>query len=141
MQQEVRPHHLAYVIYTSGSTGKPKGVVIEHHSAVTLVRWASQVYSGGELAGVLASTSICFDLSVYEIFVTLANGGTVVLVAKCSGTGGVSRKSNGDAGQHVPSAMEELVRMGAIPERANDQSGGRGVVAEAGGRNLPEQRR
>ena len=72
LQEEVRPHHLAYVIYTSGSTGQPKGVAIEHHSPVTLAHWAGEVYSPEELSGVLASTSICFDLSVYEIFVTLA---------------------------------------------------------------------
>ena len=64
LRQEVQPHHLAYVIYTSGSTGQPKGVAIEHHSPVTLAYWAGKVYSREELAGVLASTSICFDLSV-----------------------------------------------------------------------------
>ena len=35
--------------------------------------------------GVLASTSICFDLSVYEIFVTLASGGTIILVPNALG--------------------------------------------------------
>ena len=32
------------------------------------------------LAGVLASTSVCFDLSVFEIFVPLSCGGRVILV-------------------------------------------------------------
>ena len=115
LKKEVRPHHLAYVIYTSGSTGEPKGVAIEHQSAVTLVQWASQVYSGGELAGVLASTSICFDLSVYEIFVTLANGGTVVLVANALGLVDIAKEQTVTLVNTVPSAMEELVRLGAIP--------------------------
>jgi amino acid adenylation domain-containing protein/FkbM family methyltransferase len=115
LQEQVRPHHLAYVIYTSGSTGEPKGVAIEHHSTVTLLRWAREVYSGEELAGVLASTSICFDLSVYEIFLPLAAGGTVVLVrnalALAEGTvEGVTLINT------VPSAMEELVRLDAIPD-------------------------
>ena len=57
---------IAYVIYTSGSTGKPKGVVIEHHSTTTLLNWSKEVFSSEELAGVLGSTSICFDLSVRE---------------------------------------------------------------------------
>ena len=115
LQEQVRPHHLAYVIYTSGSTGEPKGVAIEHHSTVTLLQWGREVYSSEELAGVLASTSVCFDLSVYEIFLPLAAGGTVVLVrnalALAEGTGqGVTLINT------VPSAMEELVRLGAIPE-------------------------
>ena len=37
-------------------------------------------FAPDEFAGVLASTSICFDLSVYEIFVPLGLGGRIVLV-------------------------------------------------------------
>jgi non-ribosomal peptide synthetase component F len=73
------PGHLAYVIYTSGSTGRPKGVAIEHRSAVVLARWAGRTFSSDELKGVLASTSICFDLSVFELFVPLSRGGKVIL--------------------------------------------------------------
>ena len=71
---EISGRNLAYVIYTSGSTGKPKGVGITHSNAATLMHWAREVYSAEELSGVLASTSICFDLSVYEIFVPLCWG-------------------------------------------------------------------
>ena len=59
------PHNAAYVIYTSGSTGTPKGVGICHDSAVALLSWARAAFSSDELAGILASTSICFDLSVF----------------------------------------------------------------------------
>ncbi|HEV7785971.1 MAG TPA: condensation domain-containing protein, partial [Thermoanaerobaculia bacterium] len=71
--------NLAYIIFTSGSTGTPKGVALEHRSAVVLARWAREVFPPEDLAAVLAATSVCFDLSVFEIFVTLAWGGTVVL--------------------------------------------------------------
>ncbi|MCP4661045.1 MAG: AMP-binding protein, partial [bacterium] len=64
--------NLAYAIYTSGSTGRPKGVAIEHRSAVAMVAWAHEEFPDAELAGVLASTSICFDLSIFELFVPLA---------------------------------------------------------------------
>jgi non-ribosomal peptide synthetase component F len=116
LEQRVEPHHLAYVIYTSGSTGQPKGVAIEHHSPVTLVRWASEVYSREELAGVLAATSICFDLSIYEIFVTLANGGTIILVPNALGLLSLPKNVAVTLINTVPSAMEELVRAGAIPD-------------------------
>src|ERR1044072_2109266 len=69
----------AYVIYTSGSTGKPKGVAIDRRNTVELIRWAAEIFSKDELSGVLASTSICFDLSVFEIFVPLCTGGKVIL--------------------------------------------------------------
>src|SRR5262249_8061190 len=68
------PGNLAYVMYTSGSTGRPKAVAITHRSAVTLMKWAGEVLSEEELKGVLASTSICFDLSMFEVMVPLAWG-------------------------------------------------------------------
>ncbi|HEX6902709.1 MAG TPA: amino acid adenylation domain-containing protein, partial [Thermoanaerobaculia bacterium] len=75
----VRMGRLAYVIYTSGSTGKPKGVAIEHGSVSALMHWSRETFSDEELKGVLASTSICFDMSVFELFAPLAWGGTVIL--------------------------------------------------------------
>src|SRR5262249_36642609 len=64
----VQPRNLGYLIYTSGSTGVPKGVAIEHRSAVAMLAWAAAVWPADELAGTLAATSVCFDLSVWEIF-------------------------------------------------------------------------
>src|SRR5260221_7318909 len=84
------PEHLAYVLYTSGSTGRPKGVAIEHRNAVAFVQWASSVFSREDLSGVLASTSICFDLSVFELFVPLICGGTVQLVENVLHLPGIS---------------------------------------------------
>src|SRR4029079_5470711 len=75
------PGNLAYLIYTSGSTGRPKGVAIEHRSAAALVRWAADAFTAAETAGVLASTSLCVALSVFELFVPLARGGKVILAA------------------------------------------------------------
>ncbi|HEX9936026.1 MAG TPA: AMP-binding protein, partial [Longimicrobium sp.] len=109
------PRNLAYLIYTSGSTGIPKGVAIEHESAVVLLAWASGVYTDEELSGVLASTSISFDLSVYELFLPLVRGGCVVMVENAlalarSAAAGEVRLIN-----TVPSAIAALLKDGAIP--------------------------
>ncbi|MEV0696794.1 amino acid adenylation domain-containing protein [Saccharopolyspora sp. NPDC050389] len=69
----------AYVLFTSGSTGRPKGVVVGHSSVVGLAVWAGEVL-GDRLRCVLASTSLNFDVSVFEILVPLTVGGQVVLV-------------------------------------------------------------
>ncbi len=75
----VNSKQLAYTIYTSGSTGRPKGVMIKHHSAVNLVLWVNKEYNVGVDDNLLFITSMCFDLSVYDIFGMLAAGGTVVI--------------------------------------------------------------
>jgi amino acid adenylation domain-containing protein len=74
------PRNVAYVIYTSGSTGRPKGVVIEHEWAALFARWVASAFSAAELSRVLASTSLSFDVSVFEIFGTLTAGGSIEIV-------------------------------------------------------------
>ena len=74
------PDGNAYLIYTSGSTGKPKGVLIGQDNLSSLLLWAKQYYSKSELKQVLASTTLNFDLSVFEVFVPLACGTTCVIV-------------------------------------------------------------
>ena len=106
--------NLAYVIYTSGSTGRPKGVAIEHRSAVSLVRWAWREFPEEETARVLAGTSICFDLSVFELFVPLSRGGAVVLGENALALAGLA-PAEVTLINTVPSAMAELLRLGGVP--------------------------
>ena len=107
---------LAYVIYTSGSTGRPKGVAIAHSNSVAFVKWAHSVFSAEQLAGVLASTSICFDLSIFEIFVPLAQGGSVIVVENALY---IEQALKSPVPitliNTVPSAAAELLNMNAIP--------------------------
>ncbi len=112
---QVQAGHLAYVIYTSGSTGKPKGVSIEHRNAVNFIHWGREVFSPAELAGVLAGTSICFDLSVFELFVTLSSGGKVILVESVLVLPQLPARDQVTLINTVPSAMAELVKMGGLP--------------------------
>ncbi|HEY2738880.1 MAG TPA: AMP-binding protein, partial [Thermoanaerobaculia bacterium] len=109
------PANLAYLIYTSGSTGRPKAVAIPHGAAVALVRWAAEVFSAAELDGMLASTSICFDLSVFELFVPLSLGGRVILAENALELPELAAAGEVRMINTVPSAMGELVRLGAIP--------------------------
>ena len=77
----VRPGGVAYVMYTSGSTGTPKGVVVTHGGVAGLVAWAAGRFGpGGEFSRVLGSTSLSFDVSVFELLGPLCAGGCVYLV-------------------------------------------------------------
>jgi amino acid adenylation domain-containing protein len=112
------PRNLAYVIYTSGSTGRPKAVAIEHRSAVVRLAWARREYSDRELAGMLAATSITFDISVFEIFAPLVWGGTVIVAENALALPALPALPPGVAVRvldAVPSAVAELLRMDGIP--------------------------
>ncbi|WP_075344662.1 non-ribosomal peptide synthetase [Tenacibaculum agarivorans] len=78
--KSISQNNLAYVIYTSGSTGRPKGVMIEHGNMFNLVNWAISNFEESLELGMLASTSINFDLSIFEIFTSLASGSKIELV-------------------------------------------------------------
>ncbi len=112
---DARAGQLAYVIYTSGSTGRPKGVAIEHRSAVALLHWAHGIYAAEELRGVLAATSLCFDLSVFELFVPLTRGGAVILADNALQLPALPAREEVTLINTVPSAMAELVRTNGVP--------------------------
>jgi amino acid adenylation domain-containing protein/non-ribosomal peptide synthase protein (TIGR01720 family) len=111
----VTPDNLAYVIYTSGSTGKPKGVAIAHRNVLALIDWSASVFSREDIQGVLASTSVCFDLSVWELFVTLANGGSVIIARNALELPHLPARDQVRLINTVPSAINALQRDGQIP--------------------------
>jgi amino acid adenylation domain-containing protein len=69
----------AYILYTSGSTGRPKAVVVTHRNAVRLFAAMDGVFGKREPGVWLAVTSICFDMSVFELLGTLTRGCRVVI--------------------------------------------------------------
>ncbi|MFT5341523.1 MAG: natural product biosynthesis luciferase-like monooxygenase protein [Paracoccaceae bacterium] len=70
---------LAYMIYTSGSTGTPKGVMVEHRNVANFFT-GMDAHIDHVAGGVwLAVTSLSFDISVLEVFYTLARGFKIVL--------------------------------------------------------------
>ncbi|MFE2234770.1 amino acid adenylation domain-containing protein [Streptomyces sp. NPDC059442] len=77
---EVPADDTAYVIFTSGSTGTPKGVEVSHRAAVNTVEDVDERFAVGSTDRVLAVSALDFDLSVWDVFGLLAEGGALVLV-------------------------------------------------------------
>lgn len=73
------PDALAYVIFTSGSTGRPKGVGIEHHSVLNRILWMQSTFPIGPGDVILQKTTVCFDVSVWELFWWSWTGAAVAL--------------------------------------------------------------
>ena len=79
--EELTSEKITYIIYTSGSTGKPKGVQISDRNLINFVQ-AFRNYYNKEIDSndnFLATTNISFDVSMWEIFMSLLNGATLVL--------------------------------------------------------------
>ena len=66
-------------MYTSGSSGKPKGVCVRQSGVIRLVCGADYATFGPDTR-ILQISSLAFDASTYEIWGSLLNGGTCVLM-------------------------------------------------------------
>ena len=74
---DVKQDAVAYMIYTSGTTGRPKGVILTHKGIANITHPDNNPFNRFVTAncnGLVAIGSICFDISLFEIFVPLFNG-------------------------------------------------------------------
>ena len=109
LKEIIGPKQLAYVIYTSGSTGRPKGVMIEHGSAGAFIAWCRHEFACSEYDIVYATTSICFDLSVYELFYPLSTGKPVRIVENGLAISKYLAEDTNILLNTVPSVIESLL--------------------------------
>ncbi|HEY0513755.1 MAG TPA: amino acid adenylation domain-containing protein, partial [Thermoanaerobaculia bacterium] len=109
----------AYLLYTSGSTGRPKSVVVTHCNAVRLFAAMDVVFGQREPGVWLAVTSICFDMSVFELLGTLTRGGRVVIHDERPGDRGpsVAEQIARHGVSHLQCTPSQAGMLAAAPER------------------------
>ena len=83
----VTADNLAYVIYTSGSTGTPKGVEVDHRAVLRTVLNTDYIQVTPE-DRVAQAANTAFDASTFEVWATLLNGATSVVLDKETVLGG-----------------------------------------------------
>ena len=79
-EPDVNSHDECYIIYTSGSTGYPKGIKVPHIAIINFLDSMAKKPGMDSQDTLLALTTICFDISILELFLPLFTGAKMVLV-------------------------------------------------------------
>lgn len=140
MASEGNGQDLAYVIYTSGSTGKPKGVKVAHESVTHLIDVTRSLLDFSSEDTWSFFHSYAFDLSVWEIFGCLLNGGRLVIVpAEVARSPreflGLVEREGVTILNQTPSALRQLIHSAQTPSSTFQQTRVRAVLS--GGESLP----
>lgn len=72
---------LAMLIYTSGSTGRPKGVMMNHRNIEAAAASITTYVQNSEDDIILNVLPLAFDYGLYQLFMTIRSGATLVLEA------------------------------------------------------------
>lgn len=78
LSQNFHAENPAYIMFTSGSTGFPKGAAISHQNLLNFIEWGKTTFNVVETDVFSNANPIYFDNSVFDFYVSLFNGATLV---------------------------------------------------------------
>lgn len=126
----------AYVIYTSGTTGKPKGVVIRHSNAVGFLLAFERYFPFTESDKVYSVTSMAFDVSIPDFFLSLFRGASLILAGEETKRDGFAMRESLE--RHRPTFMQATPTTWKILMLAGWQ-GSPDLTVIAGGEAFPKE--
>jgi amino acid adenylation domain-containing protein len=112
---------LAYILYTSGSTGTPKGVMLSHRNALDFVDWCSSTFEPQPSDIFSSHAPFHFDLSIFDLYVALKHGGTIVLIPaelgkEPQGLAGLIAQHRISIWYSAPSTLNMMAQFGRLQE-------------------------
>ncbi|MEK7254696.1 MAG: non-ribosomal peptide synthetase, partial [Bacteroidota bacterium] len=126
----------AYVIYTSGSTGTPKGVPIRHENAVNTLFAINKHLKISEKDTVFSVSSMAFDMSIPDYFLTLMCGATLILAGEETKKDGFALREALE--KHRPTMMQATPTTWKIL-LLSGWRGDQNLKAVAGGEGFPKE--
>ena len=81
----LEPDDICYIIFTSGSTGRPKGVEVPYRCLCRFTEWGVALGTTAqqkEGKRFLNQAPFSFDLSVMDLYLSLASGGTLCTLTR-----------------------------------------------------------
>lgn len=81
-EKKITGEDIAYIIYTSGSTGRPKGVQVPNDNLVYFMNTMKKYIKLNKNERWLSITTVCFDISIFEMFFPIICGITLVIGKK-----------------------------------------------------------
>ena len=109
-RNKIEAQDLAYLIYTSGSTGNPKGVMISHGNLTSFLHWCRKEFDQSNFDITYWVTSICFDLSIFELFFSLCAGKEVRVLDNALSIIDYIKKDKNILLNTVPGVVKMLVK-------------------------------
>jgi non-ribosomal peptide synthetase component F len=109
------PDDIAYVMYTSGSTGTPKGVLVTQRGLANLAFWGAETLGEQACRGMLFTTSLVFDVAMFEIFSPLVSGGRVLVAEGFKTWMPEAIRNAARVVSAAPTVLDAALRAGALP--------------------------